>query len=106
MDSSDRYVVVGQNGSPYSMKLRAVMRYRRLPFDWVLRTERNMGEFAAVKPLLMPMIRFPGEESGGLIQRRLSMLWSSAILASGLSFLIRPAGPSWPASLKTLPTNG
>ena len=61
MDSSDRYVVVGQNGSPYSMKLRAVMRYRRLPFDWVLRTERNMGEFAAVKPLLMPMIRFPGE---------------------------------------------
>ena len=62
MDSSTRYVVVGQNGSPYSMKLRAVMRYRRLPFDWVLRTERNMGEFAAVKPLLMPMIRFPGEE--------------------------------------------
>ena len=61
MDSSTRYVVVGQNGSPYSMKLRAVMRYRRLPFDWVLRTERNMEEFAEVKPLLMPMIRFPGE---------------------------------------------
>ena len=62
MDSSTRYIVVGQNGSPYSMKLRAVMRYRRLPFDWVLRTERNMGEFAAVQPLLMPLIRFPGEE--------------------------------------------
>lgn len=61
MNSSPRYVVVGQNGSPYSMKLRAVMRYRRLPFDWVLRTERNMAEFAEVKPLLMPMIRFPGE---------------------------------------------
>ena len=62
MDSSDRYLVVGQNGSPYSMKLRAVMRYRRLPFDWVLRTERNMVEFSDVKPLLMPMIRFPGEQ--------------------------------------------
>ena len=61
MNSSPRYVVVGQNGSPYSMKLRAVMRYRRLSFDWVLRTERNMDEFAEVKPLLMPMIRFPGE---------------------------------------------
>ena len=61
MERSNRYVVVGQNGSPYSMKLRAVMRYRRLPFDWVLRTERNMGEFAEVKPLLMPMTRFPGE---------------------------------------------
>ncbi len=62
MDSRTRYVVVGQNGSPYSMKLRAVMRYRRLPFDWVLRTERNMDEFTEVQPLLMPMIRFPGEE--------------------------------------------
>ena len=61
MRSSTRYVVVGQNGSPYSMKLRAVMRYRRLPFDWVLRTERNMEEFTEVRPLLMPMIRFPGE---------------------------------------------
>ena len=62
MHSSDRYLVVGQNGSPYSVKLRAVMRYRRLPFDWVLRTERNMAEFSDVKPLLMPMIRFPGEQ--------------------------------------------
>ncbi len=61
MNASTRYCVVGQNGSPYSVKLRAVMRYRRLPFDWVLRTERNMAEFAAVKPLLMPLIRFPGE---------------------------------------------
>ena len=62
MDTRDRYIIVGQNASPYSMKLRAVMRYRRLPFDWVLRTERNMNEFADVRPLLMPMIRFPGEE--------------------------------------------
>jgi glutathione S-transferase len=62
MGNAERYIVVGQNGSPYSIKLRAVMRYRRLPFDWVLRTQRNMAEFADVKPLLMPMIRFPGEQ--------------------------------------------
>lgn len=36
MNSATRYVVVDQNGSPYSIKLRAVMRYRRLLFDWVM----------------------------------------------------------------------
>ena len=36
MNSGTRYVVVGQNSSPYSMKLRAVIRYRRLPFDRVM----------------------------------------------------------------------
>ena len=61
MSHNTRYAIVGQNGSPYSLKLRAVMRYRRLAFDWVLRTERNLAEFAEVKPLLLPMIRFPDE---------------------------------------------
>lgn len=61
MSSKSPYVVVGQNASPYSVKLRAVMRYRRLPFQWVLRTQRNAAEFAHVRPGLMPMIQFPAE---------------------------------------------
>lgn len=58
---SERYQLIGANGSPYSMKLRAIMRYRRLPFDWVQRTSRNAGQFAHVRPPLVPMLVYPGQ---------------------------------------------
>ena len=58
---NDRYRLLGTLGSPYSMKLRAIMRYRRLPHNWVLRTARNRAETMDVKPNLLPMLRYPGE---------------------------------------------
>jgi len=33
--SSDRYKLFGSIGSPYALKLRSLMRYKRLPFDWM-----------------------------------------------------------------------
>ena len=59
--NTDRYRLIGALGSPYSMKLRAIMRYRHLAHDWVLRTPRNRAETADVKPNLVPMLRYPGE---------------------------------------------
>src|SRR3546814_17017666 len=46
-------------GSPYSMKMRAVLRYRRLPHVWVQLNDRNAYEIANVKPGIIPVVRFP-----------------------------------------------
>lgn len=55
------YRIMGQNGSPYSMKLRAILRYRRIPHIWDQQMPGNDPETANVKPRLMPMMRFPGD---------------------------------------------
>lgn len=59
MPDTGRYTLMGSNGSPYSMKLRAILRYRRIPHDWVMRTTRTEAEVAHVKPRLIPMLRYP-----------------------------------------------
>ncbi len=58
-----RYRVIGNNGSPYSMKLRAIMRYRRLPFDWVYRLQAVREALAdKVKVGLIPVLHIPDED--------------------------------------------
>lgn len=54
----DRYLVVGVEASPYTVKVRAVLRYRRLPHAWLCRMPQFYPPLAAVKPLLMPVVRF------------------------------------------------
>lgn len=46
------YVLHGALGSPYSMKMRALMRYRRLPFLWV----QGLGAHALASRLRVPVI--------------------------------------------------
>lgn len=58
-----RYRVIGNNGSPYSMKLRAIMRYRRLPFDWIYRTQDARDGLAGkIKVGLIPVLHIPDED--------------------------------------------
>jgi len=62
MTSSARYRLIGGNGSPYSAKLRGVMRYRRLPFDWTIRTPEVERAIAHVKPRLIPVLQLPPQD--------------------------------------------
>ena len=58
-----RYRLIGAEASPYSVKLRAILRYRHIPFDWVLRTPQIAEGLAHIKPLLMPVLQYPEDGS-------------------------------------------
>lgn len=64
--SSPRYRLYGVLGSPYVAKLRALFRYRRIPFDylpasfdWAPSFDLVRPELQHVKPRIVPVVWFP-----------------------------------------------
>ncbi|MFI5353209.1 MAG: glutathione S-transferase N-terminal domain-containing protein, partial [Candidatus Binatales bacterium] len=55
--------LAGGYGSPYSRKKRAVLRYRRIPFRWILRGSAWDVGIPPVPVALIPVLVFPGENS-------------------------------------------
>jgi glutathione S-transferase len=54
-----RYRLIGSTASPYAIKLRALMRYRRIPFDWVIMTRALRKETEHLRPNLIPILQYP-----------------------------------------------
>jgi glutathione S-transferase len=51
----------GGYGSPYSLKMRAVLRYRQIPFTWVLRGSKD-DHLPPVPVRLIPVVAFPDDQ--------------------------------------------
>jgi glutathione S-transferase len=57
--SNERYRLIGSTASPYAIKLRALMRYRRIPFDWVIMTKALRKQIEHLRPNLIPVLQYP-----------------------------------------------
>ena len=56
---NERYRLIGSTASPYAIKLRALMRYRKIPFDWVIMTKALRQQTAHLRPNLIPVLQYP-----------------------------------------------
>ncbi len=66
--------IMGVPGSPYSRKLRAVLRYRRIPHTWVLMGTPEARALPRARVSLLPQLVYPGArealtDSSPLIRR-------------------------------------
>ena len=61
MSGTERYRVIGGPGSPYSFKMRAVLRYRRIAHDWVVppKFRDPDGELAKAGKGIIPVMQLP-----------------------------------------------
>jgi glutathione S-transferase len=57
--SDGRYRLIGSTASPYAIKLRALMRYRRIPFSWVIMTKALRKQTEHLRPNLIPVLQYP-----------------------------------------------
>ena len=56
--NSHPLVLAGQYGSPYTLKMRAVLRYRHIPFRWVLR-DSKWDDIPTPPVPIIPVIVYP-----------------------------------------------
>lgn len=56
---TDRYRLIGSTASPYALKMRSLLRYRRIAFDWVIMTPELRRATAHLRPMLIPVLQYP-----------------------------------------------
>jgi glutathione S-transferase len=66
---SEPLTIIGAVGSPYSRKLRGVLRYRRIPHHWVTQGSPEARGLPAAKVALLPQLLLPGAD--GQVEARI-----------------------------------
>ena len=98
----------GGYGSPYSLKMRSVLRYRRIPFTWVPRNSQ-WDDLPPVPVQLIPVIAFPDADgnypeaaidSSPLIARLETMFSDRSLVPTDpvvafLDYLVEDYGDEW-----------
>jgi glutathione S-transferase len=98
----------GGYGSPYSLKMRAVLRYRQIPFTWVLRGSKD-DHLPPVPVQLIPVIAFPDEhgayteamiDSSPQIERLETMFTERSLVPTDpvvafIDYLVEDFGDEW-----------
>jgi glutathione S-transferase len=79
--------IVGVPASPYSRKMRAVLRYRRIPHAWVMRGSPEGRDLPRPRVDLLPQLILPGSsealtDSSPLIRRLESMYEGRSLIPS------------------------
>ena len=64
MSTTPPIALAGQYWSPYTRKMRAVLRYRHIPFRWVLR-DSKWDDLPAPPVRIIPVIAYPNEAGDG-----------------------------------------
>jgi hypothetical protein len=61
MSGTKRYCVIAGPGSPYSFKTPAVLRYRRIPHNWVVppKVRDSDDELAGAVKGIIPVMQLP-----------------------------------------------
>ena len=62
MELSTPLLMMGAPGSPYTRKMRAVMRYRRIPFNFIQQNSKEAAKQPAAKVPLLPTFYLPNEK--------------------------------------------
>jgi len=66
MELSTPLLMMGAPGSPYTRKMRAVLRYRRIPFTIIQQNSKEAEQQPSAKVPLLPTFYLPNE-SGEIV---------------------------------------
>ena len=101
----EKYKIFGSEMSPYSIKVRAYVRFKKIPHQWINRSKKNRPEFNKLAKIpLIPLVLSPSgevlQDSTPIIEALEELFLSPSIVPDApvlkfLSILLEEFGDEW-----------